>query len=160
MARNRFRRRPELEALETMVLLSAGPGAEGAGTAAMTDAVLNMSGTAEGTYKTARSGEPTTFSEQGDVSPLGKVKIKGSIDYLLATPAGTVTISSAKGKRGTITASVVTGGPYSPIYYTITGATGVYAGDTGSGVAVLSSVPAKGKGPAHGKVVVDFYAAD
>ena len=54
-------------------------------------------------------------------------------------PTGTVTLTGVGKKHGKVFASVSTAGPYSPVYYTITGATGEYAGDTGSGVALVSS---------------------
>ena len=153
MARKLVRRRPEVESLETMVLLSGITASE-----PLSGGAVVLSGIAKGTYKTAKVGEPTTFSEKGTISPLGKVTIKGSIDYLEVHPSGTVTLSSASKKHGTITASLTTAGPFSPVFYTITSATGIFAGDTGSGESVLMTTPAKGRGPAHGKVTLTFVA--
>ena len=157
MKRTRLRRRPELESLETVVLLSGISGAAAnVAREPLAGGPIVLSGIASGTYKTTKIGEPTTFSEKGVISPLGKATIKGSIDYLEVNPTGTVTLTGVGKKHGKVFASVSTAGPYSPVYYTITGATGEYAGDTGSGVALVSSAPAKGKGPAHGKVTITF----
>ena len=162
MVRKRIRRRPQLESLETMVLLSGFSITQHQGAAAMVarqahpDAAVVLLGSVKGTYKTA--GSLTTFSEKGDVSPLGKITLKGSIDYFLAHPSGTGTISSATRKHGKIISSLTTAGPDRPVYFTITSATGIYAGDTGSGEGLVSTVPAKGKGAAHahGKVTFTF----
>jgi hypothetical protein len=120
------------------------------------DGVVVLEGTAKGTYKTPGVGAATTFSETGTISPLGKVKIRGSIQYFSRLPTGTVTISSATKKQGKIFATVSTAGAGDPVYYTITGATGIFAGDTGSGVARVALRPAKGKGGAHGDVTLRF----
>ncbi len=100
----------------------------------------------------------TAFSDKGNVSPLGKVTLKGSINYGAASPTGTVTIASATRKHGKITASLSTRGHDQPVFFTITGSSGTYAGDTGSGEVLLSVVQAKGKGPVHGKATLTFVA--
>jgi hypothetical protein len=69
-----------------------------------------------------------------------------------------VTVSSATRKHGEITASLTTAGPDEPVFYTITGSSGTFAGDTGVGESILTLTPARGKGPAHGKVTVTFEA--
>ncbi len=161
MVRKRLRRRPELESLETMVLLSGISAAEHAASAVMlarepvADAQIVFMGIAKGTYKTS-SSFLSTFSEKGTISPLGKVKIKGSIQYGILHPTGTVTVSIATRKHGEIIASLTTAGPDDPVFYTITGSSGIFAGDTGSGESVLTLKPAKGKGPSHGKLTVVF----
>ena len=96
MIRKRFRRRPELESLETMVLLSGLSVLEHPGVVAIA---------AQGCAPTRRQScleqpkEPTSsgagrtsfFSAKGSLSPLGKVTLKGSIDYGVASPSGTAT---------------------------------------------------------------------
>ncbi len=161
MVRKELRRRPELESLETMVLLSGISAVDHAGGEAMlarepvADASIVLVGTAKGTYKTS-SSFLSTFNEKGTISPLGKVKIKGSIQYGILHPTGTVTVSSATKKHGKITASLTTAGPDDPVFYTITSSSGIFAGDTGSGESLETLTIAKGKGPVHGKVTVMF----
>jgi hypothetical protein len=69
-----------------------------------------------------------------------------------------VTFSSATKKHGKITASLSAAGLAQPVFFTITGSSGTYSGDTGSGEVLLSVVPAKGKGAPHGKVTLTFVA--
>ena len=163
MAHKRFHRRPEVESLETMVLLSGVSAVEHPGVPAMMvidPQVANpivITGTAKGTYRSSSAGL-TAFSDKGTLSPLGKVALKGSINYGAASPTGAVTIVSASKKHGKITASLSTLGPNQPVFFTITGSSGIYAGDTGSGEVLLSVVKAKGKGPAHGKATLTFVA--
>jgi hypothetical protein len=161
MTHKRFHRRPEVESLETMVLLSGGSAVEHPSVPAMIElhaqagnAIL-LTGTAKGTYKSSSSGV-TTFSDKGTLSPLGKVTLKGSINYRAASPTGMVTFSSATKKHGKITASLSTQGPNQPVFFMIESSNGIYSGDTGSGEALLSVVRANGKGPQHGKVTITF----
>ena len=164
MTHKRFHRRPEVESLETMVLLSGVSAVEHPSMPAMNfmhaevGKVIVLTGTAKGTYKSSSRGL-TTFTDKGNLTPLGKVTLKGSINYGAASPTGTVTISSATKKHGKITASLSTQGPEQPVFFRITSSSGIYAGDTGGGEVLLSVVRAKGKGPEHGKATLTFVQA-
>ncbi len=160
MTHKRFHRRPEVESLETMVLLSGFRGVEHGGVPAMAgphavaDTAIVLLGSAKGTYKSGIGiGLANTFSAKGNLSPLGKITLKGSINYNAVNPTGTVTLSSAIRKHGKTTASLRTQGVFHPVFYTITGATGTYAGDTGSGEVLLSSTATRGR---NGKVTMTF----
>lgn len=84
----------------------------------------------------------TPFDGSGTISPLGSVTSSGHLTARGAEPvrySGSITLV---GSHGTITASLygIQGGPQSPfepvsLTYTITGGTGAYAGDSGSGRA-------------------------
>jgi hypothetical protein len=158
MIRKRIRRRPELESLETMVLLSGISALEHHGAAAMVaretqaGSVITLSGTAKGTFKAA--GTSDNFLAKGSISPLGKISLKGTVNFAAST--GSLIIASTGRKHGKITASLTPNGPQNPVSYTITSASGIFASDTGSAEAVFSTVAAKGKGPAHGKVTITF----
>jgi hypothetical protein len=158
MIRKRLRRRPELESLETMVLLSGISALEHHGAAAMVaretqaGGLITLSGTAKGTFKAA--GKSDNFLATGSLSPLGKISLKGSVNFAAGT--GSLIIASTGRKHGKITASLTPNGPTNPVPYKITSASGIFAGDTGSGEAVFDAVTAHGKGPAHGKVTIIF----
>jgi hypothetical protein len=165
MIRKRFYPRPEVESLESMCMLSGFSMLEHPGVTAMvareTQASnpIDLSGTLKGTYKSgAGVGATTSFKAKGALSPLGKVTLKGSINFSVKPPlgAGTMTLKSVGKKHGTITASLTAQGLGNPVFYDITGSTGIYAGDTGSEQATFSTVAAKGKGPSHGKVTITF----
>jgi hypothetical protein len=163
MIRTRFYPRPEVESLENMCMLSGLSMLEHPGVTAMVaretqaSEPIDLSGTLKGTYKSgAGAGAPTSFKAKGALSPLGKVTLKGSIQFSVANGAGTMTLKSVGKKHGTITASLIAQGLGSPVFYEITGSTGIYAGDTGSEEATFSAVATKGKGPSHGKVTITF----
>src|SRR5262249_16282228 len=103
MKRLMFRRRPEFESLESMLLLSgvAAAGHPYHAAAAMVashrpvrDAVVSLSGTASGTYRAGRATGLFTFTGKGTVSPPGHATVKGS--FLM--PNGQITISTRHGK--------------------------------------------------------------
>ncbi|MFI5457598.1 MAG: hypothetical protein ACHRXM_19320 [Isosphaerales bacterium] len=162
MIRRSFRRRLEFESLESMLLLS-GIAATGHHAAAVllakvaqSSSPILLQGTIRGTYQSASAlGGVTRFTATGSLTPVGSVTLKGSLNYTLKTPGGTATIST---KHGNIKANLSTGAVGSPVIYHITGGTGKYVGASGSGEAIFTTVPIKGKGPAHGKVTITFEA--
>jgi hypothetical protein len=109
-------------------------------------AVIALSGTITGT---------TALDGSGTVSPLGSVTTSGQLTARGAEPvrySGTITLV---GSNGTITASLygILGGPERPfepvsLTYTITGGTGAYQGDSGSGRATYA--------PNHGGFTLTF----
>jgi hypothetical protein len=165
MKRLTIRWRPELESLESMVLLSGVAGAAErpayaaaamVATRPVSNAVVSLSGSASGTYRAGRAlGSPYSFSGKGNISPLGRASVKGSLQ--LAAQTGQMTVATRHGK---IFANLSTpGGVGPPVNYTITGGTGQFAGASGTGTGVLSTSPSHGRGPAHGGFLILFQAA-
>jgi hypothetical protein len=158
MKRRPVRRSPNLEALESKLLLSGSSDLHSQPTAALvapvekSTAPILLVGTLKGTYR-EQGGNPYayTLSESGSLTPIGKATMKGSINYISLT--GSASIS---GKHGKITLSLVTKRSSNVVDYTITGGTKEYAGATGQGVTVFSTVPAVQKGPIHGKNTIVF----
>src|SRR5262245_33067420 len=147
MIRKKFSRRPELESLETMVLLSGVSVLRHSGVAVLvarepqSSGPILLSGTARGTFRSGRgAGAPTSFSAKGSIGPLGKATLKGSLQFHVANPTGSVTLSVKN--KGKLFASLSTQGLGSPVFYTITGGTGAFAGDSGSGEAIFRTVAA------------------
>jgi hypothetical protein len=156
MIRKKFCRRPELESLEAMVLLSGTSVVRHSGVAALVAPVAKtagpivLSGSARGTFQAeGGAGAPTSFSGKGHISPLGNATLKGSLQLAIANPTGSVTLTVKK--HGQLFASLSTKGLGSPVFYTITGGTGTFAGDSGSGEAILTT-----KGSSHGRVTITF----
>ena len=111
------------------------------------DAVaLSLSGTLKGTYHVVGGGAAASFNGRGPLSPIGKAQLKGNIP-LATSVGGQLTLKF--GKRGKVFASITGGTPAAGYTYQITGGTKTFAGDSGSGVAVvsiLSSNPAQTRG--------------
>jgi hypothetical protein len=153
--------RPEFDSLESMVLLSGlaavGHRAHGAAMVRIEpalDVAVGLSGTARGTYHSGKAlGSPVSFSGKGPVTPLGHATVKGSLQLDVQMPTGQITLTA---RHTRIFANLSTAGLGQPFFYTITGGTGQFAGVSGSGVASVSTVPAHGKGPAHGHFTITF----
>jgi hypothetical protein len=151
------KRHPGFESLEAMELLS------GAGFAAsdtlirphpamthrasdppVADVALNLSGTLQGTYRVVGGGKVATFTGRGGVSPVGAAQLRGRIAFSAASAGGQFTLKF--GRRGAINAAV-TGTPTQGKYtYQIEGGTRTFAGDSGSGTAIVSIVSSNGAG--------------
>ncbi len=162
MKRRTYRRRPEFESLESMVLLSGIAAAEHEHHAAaamvatkpVREALISLSGTASGTYRSGRAaGSPYTFTGKGTVSPLGRATVSGSLQLAVSAPTGQITVATRHGK---IFASLSTSGLGAPVFYSITGGTGRFAGATGHGAGDLNIVQGHGKGPANGRFTITF----
>jgi hypothetical protein len=157
MKRLLSRRRPEFEALESMLLLSGASAtdhhpAAAAAVGRPSLALGSLFGTASGTYSFGRAaGAPVTFSGKGNVSPLGRATVRGSLQLAVASPSGRMIISARHGK---VFADLSTAGLGAPVFYTITGGTGRWAGAAGLGEAIVNTVPSHGKGPAHGRLTI------
>src|SRR5439155_17428363 len=96
-------------------------------------------------------GSPVTFTAKGTINPLGRATVKGSL--LLSSGTGNLTISA---KRNKVFANLSTTGLGALVFVTITGGTGQFAGASGSAEATVTTVPANGKGPAHGHLTITF----
>jgi hypothetical protein len=161
MIRKSFRRRPELETMESKLLLSGVTQTHFSPAAALTAPIekvpaVQLVGTAKGTFHEVAKGSLVyDYSAHGSLSPVGKSTVKGTTDY--GTGTGTVTVST---KHGKINADVTLRDLGASADYTITGGTGQYSGATGSGVADLTNAFSKGKGPLHGKITITFVIPD
>jgi hypothetical protein len=147
------RKRPQLEALEAMTLLSAAMPQTTALVAASSHKLhLALSGSIGGPSSSAVTnpdvGASFSLDGSGRVAPLGQVSSTGSLHLtgFIATghATGTLTLRNAK---GTVTLAL-TGpsqpgfsGPPSSLSYTVTGGTGLYAKATGRGTATLAVTP-------------------
>ena len=162
MNRKLFRRRPEFESMESMVLLSAvsimshSRAAAIAESAAMPQSSV-LTGTVRGTYSSRGGpGSAKTVSAKGSIAPLGKVTLKGSVELTNPSRGGSITIST---KHGKVFVKLGANGIGSPLFYTITRGTGKLAGVSGTGEAVIVAVPKKGGRPHHGTFTITFATA-
>jgi hypothetical protein len=159
MIRKRFRRRPEFESLESMLLLGAfapeHPSAAAVvATVAKVKGPVVLSGSAIGTYHLGKGlGTPITIATVGLIRPLGLLKLKGSILFEIANPTGRLTFNTARGK---VFANVNATAPGSLFSYTITGGTGRWANLSGGGEALVSTVPSRGRGSSNGRISITF----
>ncbi len=146
------RRRPEVEGLETLALLSgfahAGVAHVGAVHAEATKstpsvAVVALHGTIHATGKL--SGETLSVSGSGNLGSVGTASAKVAANLL--SPPSTVTLST---KRGNIVlaedagTALLTSGSTGTGTYHVAGGTGSYAHSTGSGTITASFSLAKG----------------
>ena len=133
--RKTMRRRPELETLESMTLLS-GMTAVAQQVAAFSP--LPLSGSVRGTTATHGTGAPT-FKVWGALSPLGKVTAAGHGSIATVTgPNGSFSLLTQLGRVFVATDVASIGKRMFSGSYTIQGGTQAYAGDTGSGSFVVS----------------------
>ncbi len=126
-----MRRHPEVEALESMMLLST----------------LALTGSDHGTYTVKATG--TTTKGSGSVSPLGHVTTSGKS---IGGGAGEVTLTSKMGKVFLTDHLKLSGiGSFSGTF-TINGGTKAFAGDTGSGKVQSTFIGS----PTHGKYTITY----
>jgi hypothetical protein len=154
-----LRRRPELESLESVTLLSGASAAVVGAVAALatTDASatkIHLTGTAKGSYHLSianpDTGKEFTFLGSGRVAPLGQVTLSGTIrspgfianghstgSLVLSTPKGSVTLElTGPPQNGTT--------PVPNVFsFQITKATGTFKSDTGTGYIDLVLGPAR-----------------
>jgi hypothetical protein len=147
MIRKRYRRRPSVESLESMVLLSGFPATtHHAAPALLTrlpaaSTASNVSGTLKGTF-TAQGGDgPYHLTGKGPVTPLGHTTVKGSENvsgpYYQMT--GTLTLTTPKGNivMETVVDTTELGKLPGPVSMTITKGTKHFKGIGGSGSGSL-----------------------
>ena len=138
MTRKSVRRRPELESLESIALLSGISTVAHPGVAALIDHLpqasksIALSGTVKGTFKPGRGPTaPVTFSVKGTVNPLGQVTATGSVHFdNVFLPYGTMTVTTSHGKFNVKLQEKVLSGPF---IATINGGTAEYLGASGKG---------------------------
>jgi len=120
-----FKRRPEVERLESMTLLS---GMAAAAHSAAIPNPLHLTGSVHGTYQLEGTG--STSKASGSISPLGHITDSGSVSHI--DGLGTVTMTAKQGKvfldLKLRPSGIGFGGTY-----TITGGTKAFAAETGSG---------------------------
>jgi len=137
-----MRRRPEVELLESMTLLS--------GVAVAFPHPLVLTGSDHGTYQVKATG--TTTKGSGSVSPLGHVTTSGKS---ISGGVGTVTLTSKAGKLFLTEHLRLSGiGSFSGTF-TIAGGTKAFAGETGSGT-IHSTVSGSAT---HGKYTITYSPA-
>jgi hypothetical protein len=159
--RHRFRRRPQVESLEALTLLSGASAAVGSIPLAMTSHLLHVSGTVTGTYHAREipdAGKTYDFSGRGRLSPLGHMVMNGSVqlpgllispitgttptspeafgEVVLTRPGGslTLTLSAPSSDNATTLPDV--------FRYQVARASGQFKGDTGSGQLKIAVNPA------------------
>jgi hypothetical protein len=108
-----------------------------------------LTGSAIGTYRFGSGfGTPLNFSAVGLIKPLGRLKVKGSMLLGIQNPMGRLTMTTAHGK---VFATLNSSSPGNLFTYTITGGTGKWRHLSGTGEALMSTVPSRGKGSSHGR---------
>jgi hypothetical protein len=147
MIRKKYRRRPSVESLESVVLLSGFPAAtHHAAPALLTklpaaSTLTNVSGTLKGTFTSAAGDGPYHVTGKGPVTPLGHTTVKGSEN--VSGPnyqmTGTLTLTTSKGNIvvDTVVDTTELGKLPSPVSITITKGTKHYKGIGGSGSGSL-----------------------
>jgi hypothetical protein len=186
MIRKRFRRRPEFDSLETMVLLSGISVVEHTGVAALvapvaksggsksTTTPIVLSGTAKGTFQTGRgAGAPTSFNAKGVITPLGHATLKGSIQPALFAQISRqhipITVGTGKGvpsnspahPTGTVTLAVRKHGKVFASLSTQGSGSPVFYRITGA-TGTYTNVSGSGEaiitttGSSHGKLTITF----
>ena len=168
MTCRKSKRHLEFESLETMELLS------GAGTAlshamahhlmpqahrgtrpSVGGGALDLSATVQGNYHVAGKSA-VNFTGRGPINTLGNAHLQGKIGYGAAAGSGKFTLNF--GKRGKVSA-IITGQTDTNTYnYQIIGGTRTFAGDSGSGVAVVNILSASG-GQSRGRFALTFENA-
>jgi|GEM_PF-5395903 len=149
--RRQVRRRPVVESLESLTLLSALATTATHAVAAEVSArptnvgPIELVGTAKGVYRNGQAaGAPISFVARGNISPLGRSTIRGNFQATVSPPTGSVTFS--EGRRGEVTATLAATEDPSIVTYTITGGKGRFASATGSGTATISFAKANARG--------------
>jgi hypothetical protein len=158
MSRHDLSRRPEVEPLESMQLLSGIAAAVPlpAALVATSRSPIVLTGATSGTYHL--QGETSHFTGTGTVSPLGHCSLKGSItrDAATDTAAGSLTITTPKGKvHVAVTYIGLVGASFDEEYsYDIEGGTNHWAGATGRGDAIITAFPSASV--THGRFTIEW----
>ena len=141
-------RRPVVETLESLTLLSGLGGAShhASGRAAVVAPLpnpLHLTGSLNGSY-TVKGSRPSATGS-GSVDPLGKVKISGAGLVLGTSGAATLNLPAKKGKLILRLDLLSTDSGLSG-RYTIVGGTRAAAGETGSGLVSVTAAGSTSKG--------------
>jgi hypothetical protein len=99
------------------------------------DVALNLSGLVRGSFRAAGGGSTDQFAGRGAVSPIGKVRVQGTIVVGSGTARGQFRLNF--GRKGAITAAITGQTPGGGYTYQITGGTKAFVNDSGSGVAAV-----------------------
>jgi hypothetical protein len=147
MIRKTYRRRPSVESLESMVLLSGFSAVKHHAAPALVtrlpdaSTVTNVSGTLKGTFTAQGGGGPYHLTGKGPVTALGQMTVKGSEkvsgpDYLMT---GTLTLTTPKGNivMNTVVHTTELGKLPGPVSMAITKGTKHFKGVGGSGSGSL-----------------------
>jgi hypothetical protein len=119
---------------------------------------IQWPGNVKGTFHdTDASSGNLIFSAKGAVSPGGKSTVKGSFNYSLPIPSGTITVAT---KRGKVTADLTTSGKAERVNYSIKAGTGQHVPKTGEGDAEFAIVEPRGKGAPHGTTTIHFLTTN
>ena len=135
MLRKSVRRRPELETLESIALLSGISTVAHPEVAALVQHLpqasknIHLSGTVKGNYSVSPLTATIKFSASGPVSPLGSVSATGSLQ-VLPTPSGSMVVKTKKGNIDVKLSATTIKGPYIVKIY---GGTKAYLGAHGTG---------------------------
>ena len=154
--RNRKNIQPCLESLESKMVLST----------------LTLGGTEHGVFLAHKTSAQTSYSldAAGSLTPIGAAAITGTlkVDAISSgPPSGTLHLYSAKGtltlqipESVAIPAGLPTPTSKNEIVdtYVITGGTGAYKGDTGSGVVEITFAPVNSGSYEVGRETITFSA--
>jgi hypothetical protein len=132
------------------------PGSHGAAEGPAAGVALSLSGAVQGTYRTSGGGTRAVFAGRGAVSPFGNARLQGTITLSSSASGGRLTLSF--GKSGKFFAAVSGSTPSGTYTYNVTGGTRQFAGDTGSGSAIVQILTTVGARP-HGRFLLSFQPA-
>jgi hypothetical protein len=140
--RKLFHRRPEVEPLESLALLSGLTGTAHTPLEAMVSKValpnpLHLSGSVHGTIRMNSGATSSTFSGSGSLSPIGKVTASGGANITGSNGSGNLSLSGKQGKLN-ISFNVQTSGQGGSGTYTIINGTKGLAGENGSGTITIT----------------------
>lgn len=102
---------------------------------------LTLSGSGQGTYRMVGGGSAAIFTGRGNFTQVGNARLQGRIALNASGNSGQLTLNL--GNRGKVFVSVF--GPTSSgggLFYQISGGTKSFAGDSGSGMGVVTFAPA------------------
>jgi hypothetical protein len=172
--RKSMKAQPQIESLESLALLSGMAAVMHPSHAEVaTGTTLTLGGSERGVFLAERSSTATTYTifAAGRLTPIGATTIRGNLHVLSGIssgpPDGTLHLST---RRGSLTLQIpetvvlpaglpTATGPHEIVdTYLITGGTGAYQGDTGSGVVEFrfSGANASAMGSRVGRVQITF----
>ena len=145
-----MRRRPEVENLESLTLLSSMVGKAHHAAAALVATPgtplpnpLHLSGGANGSYQLRGGSDTARINGSGSMGPIGKVRLSGVVTLDgESSGGGNLNVSNRRGRLTlVITSPTAVGEQGFSATYVIVGGTGSLAGETGSGSFVATLRP-------------------